>query len=517
MKLVLDMVPNHVSSDSIYFDRFGQHPEVGACESVDSPYRSWFYFRPASPAGTGVCAGDTMYEAWAGVETLPKVNTTDNAAVRNFWLRDADATAKYWLQQGADGYRVDVVPDIAPSFFTEWRPILRSTKPDVMTYSETWGETDVRPVVLGDKFDSTMNYRYATALLSFLRDTPFSDGDGNLGLTPLKPSQFEAALRAMQEDYPEPAWSTAMNLLDSHDTNRAVVKLDHDGITGSGANRTPVNGFADGKARLKTVAILQYTLPGAPTIYYGDEVGLAGFGSDVPRDDPYNRQPYPWADEPGYSALPAWRQADAGLLAHYRKMGQMRGKYSFLRTGSLDTLLADDTAMALAYGRKNGDGVGITVINRAKTQQTVTFKVGGYLPNGLTLTDALNGGDYTVTNGMLSVPVNGLWGAVLVHEGAVTAPAAPANLKATEGESQVTLTWSAVPGATGYKVLRSYLTGGGYEKIAEVTGTSYTDTKVENGVAYYYVVLAVKDGLDSAASNEASAIPHWTISGLLLQ
>ena len=113
-----------------------------------------------------------------------------------------------------------------------------------------------------------------------------------------------------------------MNLLDSHDTNRAVVKLDHDGITGAGANRTPVNGFEDGKARLKTVAILQFTLPGAPTVYYGDEVGLAGFGSDVPRDDPYNRQPYPWADEPGYDALPDWRKADADLLAHYQAMGR---------------------------------------------------------------------------------------------------------------------------------------------------------------------------------------------------
>ena len=99
MKIVLDMVPNHVSSDSIYFDRFGRYPEVGACESVDSPYRSWFYFTPANPPGTGVCAGDTNYEGWYGVVTLPKVNTTDNDAVREFWLRDADATAKYWLDK----------------------------------------------------------------------------------------------------------------------------------------------------------------------------------------------------------------------------------------------------------------------------------------------------------------------------------------------------------------------------------------------------------------------------------
>jgi glycosidase len=516
MKLILDMVPNHTSSDSIYFDRFGRYPEVGACESVDSPYRSWFYFRPASPAGSGVCAGDTNYEAWFGVETLPKVNTTDNPAVREFWMRDADATAKFWLNNGADGYRVDVANEIAPSFFTEWRPILRATKPDVVTYSEAWSEGDVRPLVLGDKFDSTMNYRFSVALLGFLRDTPFSDNDGNLALTPLKPSEFEGALRAIQEDYPEPTWSVAMNLLDSHDTNRAVVKLDHDGISGSGANRTPVNGFTDGKNRLKVVAILQYTLPGAPTIYYGDEVGLAGFGSDVPRDDPYNRQPYPWADEPGYSDLPAWRQADATLLAHYQKMGQIRTQYSFFRTGSWNTVLADDKANALAYGRRDDTGLGLVVINRAQGAQTITLKVTRFAPNGLTFTDVLNGGSYTVVDNLLSVPVNGLWGAVLVHEGAVPLPPAPTGLKAVEGDGAVTLSWNAVPGANSYLVWRSYLSGGGYQVVGRPTGASYTDTKVENGRRYYYVVRAVI-GTDGADSAEVEAIPHHTVSGLLLQ
>lgn len=517
MKLILDMVPNHVSSDSIYFDRFGRHPEVGACESVDSPYRAWFYFSPASPAGTGVCAGDTNYVGWFGVETLPKVNTTNVDAVREFWMRSDDAVAKYWLNNGADGYRVDVAPEIAPSFFEEWRPILSATKADVQTYSETWSESDVRPMVLGDKFDSTMNYRFANALLSFLRDTPFSDNDGNLALNPLKPSEFANALKAIQEDYPAPAWETAMNLLDSHDTNRAVVKLDHDGITGAGANRTPVNGFTDGKTRLQTVALLQFTLPGAPTVYYGDEVGLAGFGSDVPRDDPYNRQPYPWADEPGYTQLPDWRKADDGLLATYQALGQMRAKYSFLRTGSFDVLAADDAANTLAYGRKNGDGVAVVIVNRSKTSQVITVPLNGYLPNDLVLTNVAGSGSATVTDGKITLSVNGLWGAVLVHVGAVVAPAAPQNLKATGGEGVVELSWQAVAGATGYQVFRSYLSGGGYALIAEVSGATYTDLAVTNGAHYYYVVKAVMNGMVSAASDEARATPEWIIGGVLIQ
>ena len=176
---------------------------------------------------------------------------------------------------------------------------------------------------------------------------------------------------------PTGAFASAMNLLGSHDTNRPVRVLDHDGI--DYAAQEPANSFEDGHRRLALAAVLQFTLPGAPTVYYGDEVGLVGFGSDIPRDDPYNRQPYPWPDAEGYDSLPTWRQQDATLLDHYRRLGQLRKAHSFLRTGSWDTLLVDDAGLYV-FGRKDANGAAIIAVNRSDQDQTVLLDLNGYLP-----------------------------------------------------------------------------------------------------------------------------------------
>jgi len=116
MHLILDGVFNHTSSDSMYFDRYGHYETVGACESLTSPYRSWYYFSPASPPGTGPCDGDTTYEAWWGYDSLPKLNTTNVPAVRSYIYSDTNAIARYWLEQGADGWRLDVAGDVDASY-----------------------------------------------------------------------------------------------------------------------------------------------------------------------------------------------------------------------------------------------------------------------------------------------------------------------------------------------------------------------------------------------------------------
>jgi len=383
MHLILDLVPNHTSSDSIFFDRFGRHPDIGACESVNSPYRSWFYFTPANPPGSGVCAGDTNYEGWFGVATLPKVNTTDVAAVRDYWMRAADATARYWLRQGADGYRVDVANEIAPSFFTEWRPILRAEDPEVVTYSETWNESDVRPMVLGDKFDSTMNYRFSVALLSFLRDTPFGDGDGNLNLTPLTPSEFERAMRAIQEDYPAPAWSVAMNLLDSHDTARFLWMAGED------------------ESALRLAVLFQMTMPGAPCIYYGSEIGLTA------EHEPASREAFPWHNES------RWNME---LLNFYHRAIALRHKYSALRTGQFLSLSAMDGVYAFA--RVLGNQEIIVIFNTDHTPATFDLTLTGNTSLQGLFRAVWNTGNYKLSRGALhGVTVPARDALILVHEG----------------------------------------------------------------------------------------------------
>lgn len=527
MHLILDAVPNHTSSDSPWFDRYGRHDTVGACESEDSPYREWYFFDPAQPAGTGTCAGDVNYRAWAGVGTLPQLDTA-NPAVIDYFLGE-EGVVRQWLQTpGVDGLRLDAVPDVVqvnPDFFADLRTAAKTAHPDALLISETWPEAAARERVLGDEFDSTMNYRFRLAVLGFLRDSDFTeDGDG--GVPALTASQFEAALRAVEEDYPPGAFAAAMNVLSSHDVNRAVRVLDHDGI--DYAAQEPINGFADGRRRLGLAAALLLTLPGAPTIYYGDEVGLVGFGSDVTRDDPYNRQPFPWPDAEGYDDLPAWRQQDAALLAEFQALGQLRRQHSFLRTGSWDTLAVDDAGLYV-LGRKDDTGAAIVAVNRSSVTQTVDLNLSGYLPFGAALSDPLNGGAATVGDGAATAagslvydlaPLSyHIW--VTAEDIALTTPSAPEILAGVEDDGSVTITALGDDTAAQYAILRAPVDGG-YQEIAVVGGTDtpfdFADAELTNGATYFYRVQAIGyDGLRSAPSAPVALTPHVPVQSVVME
>ncbi len=519
MHLVLDGVFNHTSSDSHYFDRYGRYPGfVGACEDLNSPYRDWYYFSPADPPGTGACAGDTNYQAWWGFDSLPKLNTTDNPEVRGYIYSDTLAIATYWLEQGADGWRLDVAGDVHPSFWQDWRAYIRNANPDAITIAEEWG--DASHFILGDELDSSMNYRFRNAVIGLLRgaEWPNTDWqDTNAHIRSLSVSQFDSLMHSIQEDYPPEAFYAMMNLVGSHDTNRVLLPLS---LQDTDADPTTTD-FGQGKDRLRALAIVQMTMPGAPTVYYGDEVGLVGYGDEdgggVYYADPYNRQPYPWPDEPGYGSLPAWRQQDLSLHAHYSATANIRNAHPALRTGSFDTLLVDDEAGLYAYGRKLGNDAALVALNLGPTQ-SLTLTLNGYLPDGTALSDELNGDTpYTVSGGQIGLnDVPHLWGAILTVDAGqdLTPPDPPSNLAAVEGDGAVYLNWTApVSPTSAYHVYRSYVPGGGYTRIATGTvGTAYTDTNVTNGQWYYYVVAALDaSGNESDLSNQAAALPHADI------
>jgi glycosidase len=514
MHLILDGVFNHTSSDSMYFDRYGRYETLGACESLTSTYRSWYYFSPASPAGTGNCAGDTTYEAWWGYNSLPKLNTTNVPAVRSYIYSDTQGIARYWLEQGADGWRLDVAGDVDASFWRDWRDDIRNANGDAITIAEEWG--DASRFILGDELDSTMNYRFRNAVIGVLRETDWQDTNSTIPALSL--TEFDSVMHSIEEDYPPEAFYAMMNLVGSHDVNRVLIPLDQDG--------DPTDeDYSDGKMRQKMLALIQMTMPGAPTIYYGDEVGLVGYGEDIAGNtggvfysDPYNRQPYPWPDEAGYAELPTWRQADMDMLAHYSATAAIRNDNAALRTGSFDTLLVDDEAGIYAYGR----GQAAVIALNFGTTQTLTIPVAGYLRDTTPLEDALNGVNYTVANGQIVISnVPPMWGAILVVRAVQPIPPDAPTLTAEEGNSEVTLTWT--PAAAGvvasyYNVYRSYVYGGGYEKIAESTGTTFVDDTVTNGTLYYYVVTAVSNlDAESDFSNEVSALPHYIIDWANLQ
>jgi glycosidase len=289
IQIVLDGVFNHVSSDSKYFDRYGHFSDVGACESVSSPYRGWFYF--FDEAG-GPCAGpggpNTMnYNAWFGFDSLPVLNKNVQA-VRDLFYAGANNVNSAWLSRGADGWRLDVMGDgsFPADFWQEFRVAVKDENPNAPIIGELWKKFEILPKTRGDQADTAMGYRFRNAILGFfgtIDDKGFvDDGESNQ-----PPTLFASKLISVREDNADASYYTMMNILGSHDTRRILWAL-----TPGERNREErefnAANLARGKTLLKLAAVVQMTTPGTPTIYYGDEVAMTG------DDDPDDRRAFPW-------------------------------------------------------------------------------------------------------------------------------------------------------------------------------------------------------------------------------
>jgi glycosidase len=505
IRLILDGVFNHMSSDSPLFDRYAHYAETGACESLSSPFRPWFrFFNDDAPCGPG------DYEGWFGFDSIP-VLSKSRADVQSYFLDGANNIAKLWLDRGAGGWRMDVSgdPSFPSGYWEKFRATVKGANPNVLTISETWQkDTTLLRILRGDRLDTTMNYRLRDAVVGLLAPGSFdSKGFADSGRQ-LRASEFASRLASIREDYADAAYFTLMNLLDSHDTERLLWTLTPGAETRADKEQNAAN-VAAGKQRLRLASLIQFTLPGSPTVYYGDEVGLTG------DDDPDDRRTYPWADRGG--------SPDNALLDHYRTLSRLRGSIDALVSGDFRVLYANDEEETVAYGRKTQSRAAVVAINRSGTTRTLAVPVGGYVPDGTVFTVRHNGsGSATVQNGALQVAVGPMSGVLLATgETDLAAPAAPTNLQVTgEGNGTAALAWNAVSGASAYNVYRSPLSGGGWVRAndAPVTGASFTDSGLRNARTYYYVVRALDaPGNESAPSNEVSALPHLVIGWANLQ
>ena len=303
-----------------------------------------------------------------------------------------------------------------------------------------------------------------------------------------------------------------MNLVDSHDTERILWTLTPGSETTADKELNVAN-LAIGKQRQMIASMIQFTLPGAPTIYYGDEIGQTG------DDDPDDRRTYPLINLSINSVNP--------IFSHYQNLASLRRQNLVLTDGDLRVLFADDASGVVAYGRKTNSQAAVIIINRSDQASTGAIPVGGYLPNGLELQAAYIVGTgspsvVTVDGGVIEGTVGPLSAVLFLSaETDLQAPPAPTGLHVTaEGNGEVSVEWDPTPGAAGYNLYRSPLTGGGYVKVNDypLADTNFADTGLQNGRNYYYIVTALDDlGNESAFSNEVYALPHYVIGWANLQ
>ena len=377
IRVVLDTSLNHVGRDSLYFNRYGNYPGLGAFDRgrihPESKYARWFTFFPSEKNP------DLQYQGWAGIPDLPELDKSQRALRDYFYGRDG--VMQQWLARGLSGWRMDVAPWIPDDFWREWRAAVKAAKPDAVTVAESF--FDSSKFFLGDEFDSTMNYIFRSTVVAYANGAKASDVYRNIEL--------------MRENYPPQAFSALMNLIDSHDSARALYDF---GWRDEAKDSAETVALA--KRRLRLAAFFQMTYPGAPAIYYGDEVGVTG------GDDPFDRGTYPWPDLGG--------KPDHDLLAEYKKLTRLRRDHPVLRHGSLDAPGHIDDHVVVVYRRDEGEWA-LVATNNDAAPRPVKLHLPGPIA-ATTFTDALTGKTLAAAaDGTLELTVPAMYGSVLIAHG----------------------------------------------------------------------------------------------------
>lgn len=311
IRVVLDGVFNHASRG---FFRFNDILENGP----HSPWLDWFFIEgwPLAPYDGSRAAN---YGSWVGNRALPKFKT-DNPQVREFLVQ----VGEFWIREfDIDGWRLDVPEEITtPGFWEEFRRRVRTLKPDAYLVGEIW--QDAPEWLRGDRFDATMNYVFAAAAIAFAGGDRVSrnlvDDRSYEPYPGIDAAQFGERVRRLLGQYD---WETTLvqfNLLGSHDAPRvlSIARGDRD--------------------TLRLATLLQMTFPGAPCVYYGDEIALRGTKRyDRPHRDQDARWPFPWHDES------LW---DLETLEYVREAIALRRAHPALRRGTFEQLYARDRQFA---------------------------------------------------------------------------------------------------------------------------------------------------------------------------
>ena len=313
IRIINDGVFSHTGADSVYFNRLSSYPVRGAYQGEDSPWYKWYDFRRFPDD----------YRCWWNFKDLPEVNENDESW-QEFVVTGKDSVVKSWLRKGASGWRLDVADELPDEVLSLIRDSAKSEKPDALILGEVWEDAVTkesyghrRNYALGYSLDSVMNYPLRKALIDFAQ--------GRINAFSLR--DF---LLSQMMNYPEPLYLSLMNLLGTHDTPRINSALSvNEDLRGVPRERQLelLANASDGTQLQRLCAVMQYVLPGVPSLYYGDEEALRG------GTDPFNRAPF----EP----------KEDKLFAFYSKLGKLRIESEAAKSGKLEIETPDRDVIIL--------------------------------------------------------------------------------------------------------------------------------------------------------------------------
>ncbi len=329
--IVLDGVFNHTGADSVYFNMRGRYPQLGAYQSKSSPYYSWYDFQNYP----------NKYTCWWDIPILPRINP-DVADCGDFIAGEGGVIDKY-AKMGIAGMRLDVADELSDAFIARIKHRLDIHNRDSVLYGEVWEDASNKIAYdkrkryyLGTELDGVMNYPLRRGIIDFLR---FGKTDA-----------LRYALDEVTFNAPTRVRNMQMNLLGTHDTERIITTLAGKSSLGRSNEELSVL-YLDKSERERGIKLVRMaytilaTVPGIPTVFYGDEVGLEGYS------DPFNRRPYPWSS------------FDGDLLSFYRKIGSVRRAHDVYKSGNFSLITL--TENMLIFERSGCGEYCYTVVNNS--------------------------------------------------------------------------------------------------------------------------------------------------------
>lgn len=337
--VILDGVFSHTGCDSKYFNMYSHYNTVGAYNSKESPYYNWYKF---------VDYPDD-YKSWWGIKLLPEVQE-ENESYREY-ICGKNGILRKWLRAGASGWRLDVADELPDIFLDDLRKAVKAENENAVIIGEVWEDAtnkfaygQRRRYLLGDQLDSVMNYPFARAVIDFVRGgsaEAFADG-----------------VMSIVENYPPCVLNVLMNHIGTHDTQRAITLLAGENADGydrawqHNHNTLSRESYLKGVSLMKTASLIQFTLPGVPSIYYGDEAGMQGL------KDPFNRGCFPWDN------------INQELYKWYKRLGEIRGGCKAFREGGFRIVHA--SGGVIAYERFCDENRVLAAVNNSDTPAEIT-------------------------------------------------------------------------------------------------------------------------------------------------
>lgn len=362
IRIILDGVFNHTGDDSLYFNKYGRYDGIGAFQSQESPYYSWFNFIDYP----------NVYESWWGMTTLPQVNETSEA-LREYLITGENSIVKKWIRLGASGWRLDVVDELPDFFVKELRLAVKEADPDAVIIGEVWEDasnkvaySQRREYFYGEELDSVMNYPFRNALIDAALCRIDADG-------------FNRRIMSLKENYPAPAYYSTLNIMSSHDVERIVtlmggVPTRHEVDREYQANFR-LDGYALQNALKKTRLVMgiAMTMPGVPCLFYGDELGVQGYG------DPFCRSCFPWNGMD-------WIDPDSRMRNWVKDLIRLRKSSTAFSTGDLESIYA--IGYTYGYIRTNSEDKYVVIANFDNVPRDIRLDVARYSISELDITIA---------------------------------------------------------------------------------------------------------------------------------